>query len=82
MLGDSKNYDLMRNFARKQSLLSLLFGLLGTAFTGAAAASLYAAYYYNNISFYYGGTGFLIGIIFYVFSWRKRNLPLCWKKEM
>jgi len=82
VLADSKNYDLMMNFAKKQSLLSLLFGLLGTAFTGAAAASLYAAYYYNNINYYYGGTGFLIGIILYVFSWRKRKLALGCKKEI
>ena len=82
VLTDSENYDLMKKFSKKQRRISLFTGLLGTAFTAAAAVSCYWAYYYNDFNYYYGGIGFLIGIIFYVFSWRKRNIAINSKKEI
>jgi exonuclease SbcC len=82
VLTDSKNYELMKTFGKKQSGISLFTGLLGTAFISAAAVSCYFAYSYNNFNYYYGGMGFLIGILFYVFSWRKRNIALNAKKEI
>lgn len=82
ILSDNKNYELMKKFGKKQGIISFLTGLLGTAFVLAAAASCYGAYYYNNINYYYGGIGFLLGIICYVFSWRKRNSALSAKKEI
>jgi chromosome segregation ATPase len=82
VLTDKINYDLLKSFGKKQGWMSFLYGLLSTAFISAAAASCYRAYFYNNINYYYGGIGFLIGIIFLVFSWRKRNIALNSKKEI
>ena len=82
VLADNKNYELMKKFGKKQRGISLFTGLLGTAFVSAAAVSCYFAYYYNEFNYYYGAIGFLIGIIFYVFSLRKRNIAINAKKEI
>lgn len=82
VLRDSKNYDLMKKFGKKHGVISFLTGLLGTASILAAAASCYIAYYDNDINYYYGSIGFLLGIICYIFSWRKRNIALSAKKEI
>ena len=82
VLTDNINYDLMKKFGKKQGWMSFFYGLSGTAFVSAAAVSCCYAYYNNNINYYYGGIGFLLGIIFFVFSWRKRNIALNTKKEI
>jgi chromosome segregation ATPase len=82
ILADSNNYDIMKQFGKKQGIISFLTGLLGTVLILAAAAACYWAYYYNSVNYYYGGIGFLIGIICYVFSWRKRNTAVSAKKEI
>lgn len=82
VLSDSKNYDIMKKFGKKQGAISLLTGLLGTVSVLGAAASCYFAYYYGNINYYYGCIGFLLGIICYIFSWRKRNNAISAKKEI
>ncbi len=82
VLTDNKNYDLMKKFGKKQSLNSVIVGFLGTAFMLAGGASVYGAYYYNNVNYYYGGIGFLLGLVCYVFSWRKRNIASSAKKEI
>ncbi len=82
VLTDKKNYDLMKDFGKKQGRISFFTGFLGTAFIIAAAASCYFGYYYNNINYYYGGIGLLPGILFYVLSCRKRNIALSSKKEI
>lgn len=82
VLTDNKNYDLMKKFGKKQGLNSIMGGFLGTAFMLVGGASIYGAYYFNNINYYYGSIGFLLAIICYVFSWRKRNIALSAKKEI
>ncbi len=82
VLTDNKNYDLMKDFGKKQKFSSILAGLSGTAFTAAAAGSCIWAYYYGNINYYYGGIGFLPGLLFYIFSWRKRNIAAGSRKEI
>ena len=51
VLMDNENYDLMKKFSKIQRRISLFTGLLGTAFTAAAAVSCYWAYYYNDFNF-------------------------------
>lgn len=81
-LADNMNYASMKKFGKKHGWLSFLYGFLGTAFIGAAGLSSYLAYYNNNADYYYGAGGFLIGIILFIFSKRKRNIALSAKKEI
>jgi uncharacterized protein YhaN len=82
IISDGKNYDLIKRFGKKNGLMSFLAGFTGTVFILAAAASCYWAYYNNIVEYYYGGIGFLIGIICYIFSGRKRNTAISAKKEI
>jgi len=82
VLSDSKNYDIMKKFGKKQGTISILAGLLGTASVLGAGSSCYFAYYYGNTDYYYGGIGFLLSVICYIFSWRKRNTAINAKKEI
>ena len=82
LITDNDNYTIMKKFGKKQGLASFFAGFLATALLAGAGASCYYAYYYNNFDYYYGSIGFLLALIFYIISFRKRNRAISAKKEI
>ncbi len=82
ILTDAKNYDIMKQFSKKQGAISLFAGFLATAFLLAAGASCYYAYNINNFNYYYGSIGFLLAFACYNFALKRRNISVSAKKEI